>query len=99
MIGLGEPRKFAPGVVDAPILTWWASIPSSPSHRPQDDVLKPLRRRPTYRFWSTTFKSDPSVIGKVVRLGSFAIDLPLSSASSNPLSRIPCGYLKSLPTL
>src|SRR6266702_470308 len=24
----------------------------------------------TYRFWSTSFKSDPSVIGKAVRLGS-----------------------------
>jgi predicted permease len=24
----------------------------------------------TYRFWSTTLKSDPSVIGKVIRLGS-----------------------------
>ena len=25
----------------------------------------------TYRFWTTVFKSDPSVVGKVVRLGSF----------------------------
>ena len=25
----------------------------------------------TYRFWSTAFKKDPSVLGKVVRLGSF----------------------------
>ena len=25
----------------------------------------------TYRFWTTALKSDPSVIGKVVRLGSF----------------------------
>ncbi len=25
----------------------------------------------TYRFWSTTLKSDPSVLGKTVRLGSF----------------------------
>ena len=24
----------------------------------------------TYRFWSTAFKKDPSVIGKTVRLGS-----------------------------
>src|SRR5207249_7496996 len=25
----------------------------------------------TYRFWTTALKSDPSVLGKVVRLGSF----------------------------
>jgi putative ABC transport system permease protein len=30
----------------------------------------------TYRFWSTSLKSDPSVLGKTVRLGSFGDSRP-----------------------
>src|SRR5262245_55357895 len=28
----------------------------------------------TYRFWATTFKKDPSIIGKTVRLGGLGSD-------------------------
>jgi len=101
MIGLGEPREVRAGVVDG---SYFAVVGLHPVLGrligPQDDGPKAdgvvvL----TYRFWSTTFKSDPSVIGKTVRLAAAsAIDLPPSSASSNPLSPIP-RIPKSLPTL
>src|SRR5216683_1642085 len=72
MIGLGEPREVRAGVVDG---SYFAVVGLHPVLGrligPQDDGPKAdgvvvL----TYRFWSTTFKSDPSVIGKTVRLGS-----------------------------
>ena len=73
MIGLGEPREVQAGVVGG---TYFDVMGLHPVLGrligPQDDgpnaagvaVL-------TYRFWTTTFKKDPSVIGKTVRLGSF----------------------------
>jgi predicted permease len=73
MIGLGEPREVRAGVVGG---TYFDVMGLHPVLGrligPQDDgpnaagvvVL-------TYRFWSTAFKKDPSVIGKTVRLGSF----------------------------
>jgi len=73
MIGLGEPREVRAGVVDGSYFDVMGLHPVlGRLIGPQDDgpraagvvVL-------TYRFWSTTFKSDPSVIGKAVRLGSF----------------------------
>ena len=72
MIGLGEPREVKAGVVGG---SYFAVMGLHPVLGrligPQDDgpraagvvVL-------TYRFWTTTFKKDPSVIGKTVRLGS-----------------------------
>ena len=72
MIGLGEPREVRAGVVDG---SYFEVVGLHPVLGrligPQDDgpnaagvaVL-------TYRFWSTTYKSDPSVIGKTLRLGS-----------------------------
>ncbi len=72
MIGLGEPREVRAGVVDG---SYFDVVGLHPVLGrligPQDDgpsaagvaVL-------TYRFWSTTYKSDPSVIGKTLRLGS-----------------------------
>src|SRR5467141_3036605 len=72
MIGLGEPREVRAGVVDG---SYFAVVGLHPVLGrligPQDDGPKAdgvvvL----TYRFWSTTFKSDPSIIGKTVRLGS-----------------------------
>jgi putative ABC transport system permease protein len=71
MIGLGEPREVRAGVVDG---NYFEVVGLHPVLGrligPQDDgpnaagvaVL-------TYRFWSTTYKSDPSVIGKTLRLG------------------------------
>jgi putative ABC transport system permease protein len=72
MIGLGEPREVRAGVVDG---NYFEVVGLHPVLGrligPQDDgpsaagvvVL-------TYRFWSTTYKSDPSVIGKTLHLGS-----------------------------
>src|SRR5713226_6411978 len=72
MIGLGEPREVRAGVVDGsyfdvvglnPVLCRLVS-PQDPG--PQAAGVAVL----TYRFWSSTLKSDPSVVGKALRLGS-----------------------------
>jgi putative ABC transport system permease protein len=72
MIGLGEPREVQAGVVGG---TYFHVMGLHPVLGrligPQDDgpqaggvvVL-------TYRFWNTTLKKDPRVIGKTVRLDS-----------------------------
>jgi putative ABC transport system permease protein len=73
MIGLGEPREVKAGVVGGSFFDVMGLHPVlGRLIGPQDDgpnaagvvVL-------TYRFWTTSFKKDPSVIGKAVRLGSF----------------------------
>src|SRR5580765_6750826 len=73
MIGLGEPREVKAGVVGGSYFDVMGLHPVlGRLIGPQDDgpnasgavVL-------TYRFWSTAFKKDPSVLGKTVRLGSF----------------------------
>jgi putative ABC transport system permease protein len=72
MIGLGEPREVRAGVVDGsyfdvvglhPVL---GRLIGPPDDGPKAAGVAVL----TYRFWTTTYKSDPSVIGKTVRLGS-----------------------------
>src|SRR6266581_1119510 len=72
MIGLGEPREVRAGVVDG---SYFDVVGLHPVLGrlvgPQDDGPKAAGVVVlTYRFWSTTFKSDPSVIRKAVRLGS-----------------------------
>jgi putative ABC transport system permease protein len=72
LIGLGEPREVRAGVVDG---SYFEVVGLHPVLGrligPQDDGPKaPGVVVLTYRFWSTTFKSDPSVMGKTVRLGS-----------------------------
>src|SRR3989441_504414 len=72
MIGLGEPREVRAGVVDG---SYFDVVGLRPVLGrligPQDDGPKAAGVVVlTYRFWSTTLKSDPSVIGKTVRLGS-----------------------------
>lgn len=73
MVGLGEPREVKAGVVGGSYFDVMGLHPVlGRLIEPQDDgpnaagavVL-------TYRFWSTSLKKDPSVIGKTVRLGSF----------------------------
>jgi predicted permease len=73
MIGLGEPREVRAGVVDGsyfdvmglhPVL---GRLVGAQDDGPKAAGVVVL----TYRFWSTILKSDPSVIGKTVRLGSF----------------------------
>src|SRR5215469_15280727 len=73
MIGLGEPREVKAGVVGGSYFDVMGLHPVlGRLIGPKDDgpnaagavVL-------TYRFWSTTFKKDASVLGRTVRLGSF----------------------------
>src|SRR5467141_4519037 len=73
MIGLGEPREVQAGVVDGTFFEVMGRHPVlGRLIGPQDDGPKAAGVVVfTYRFWSTTFKNDPSVIGKAVRLGSF----------------------------
>jgi putative ABC transport system permease protein len=72
MIGLGEPRGVQGGVVGGTFFEVMGLRPVlGRLIGPQDDgpnaagviVL-------TYRFWSTVYKKDPTVIGKTVRLSS-----------------------------
>src|SRR6266404_5798953 len=65
MIGLGEPREVQAGDVSGlhPALGRLIG--------PQDDGPKAAGVIVlTYRFWTTTLRKDPSVIGKTVQLGS-----------------------------
>ena len=72
MIGLGEPRTVRAGVVDGryfEVMGLRASL---------GRVLTPSDDGPTaagaalltHRFWTTGLNSDPSVLGKTIRLGS-----------------------------
>lgn len=73
MIGLGEPREVKAGVVGGSYFDVMGLHPVlGRLIGPQDDGPKAAGVVVlTYRFWSTTFKKDRSVIGKTVRLGSF----------------------------
>jgi putative ABC transport system permease protein len=73
MVGLGEPREVRAGVVGGSYFQVMGLHPVlGRLIGPQDDGPKAAGVVVlTYRFWTTVFKSDPSVIGKVVRLGSF----------------------------
>ena len=71
--GLGEPREVRAGVVGGnyfevmglhPVLGRLLDMRDDGSSAAGAVVL-------TYRFWTTALKSDPSVLGKTVRLGSF----------------------------
>jgi putative ABC transport system permease protein len=72
MIGLGEPRSIQGGVVSG---TYFDVMGLRPVLGrligPQDDGPKAAGVVVlTYRFWTTAFHKDPSVLGKTVRLGS-----------------------------
>jgi putative ABC transport system permease protein len=71
MIGLGEPRVVRAGVVGG---TYFDVMGLRPVLGrllgPSDDGPRAAGAMVlTYRFWSTALRSDPSVIGKNVRLG------------------------------
>ncbi|HLJ46290.1 MAG TPA: ADOP family duplicated permease [Bryobacteraceae bacterium] len=73
MVGLGEPREVRAGVVGGSYFSVMGLRPVLgrllDAH---DDGPKAAGAAVlTYRFWSTALKSDTSVIGKTVRLGSF----------------------------
>src|SRR4051795_6512121 len=72
MVGLGEPREVRAGVVGGSYFDVMGLHPVLGRLLDQRDdgpaaagalVL-------TYRFWSTVLKSDPSLLGKTVRLGT-----------------------------
>jgi putative ABC transport system permease protein len=73
MVGLGEPRTVSAGVVGGsyfqvmglrPVLGRLLDGRDDGPNAAGAIVL-------TYRFWSTTLKSDPKVLGKTVRLDSY----------------------------
>src|SRR5713226_6849475 len=72
MVGLGEPREVRAGVVGGsyfqvmglhPVLGRLLDAQDDGPNAAGAAVL-------TYRFWTTSLKSDPSVLGKTVRLGT-----------------------------
>ncbi len=74
MLGLGEPREIRAGVVDGnyfevmglhPVL---GRLLNSGDDGPNAAGAAVL----TYRYWSTSLHSDRGVLGKTLRLGSFA---------------------------
>jgi putative ABC transport system permease protein len=71
VVGLGEPRVVRAGVVGGSYFDVMGLRPvrgrllDATDDGPQAAGAVVL----TYRFWSTTLQSDPSVLGKVVRLG------------------------------
>ncbi|HEY6249533.1 MAG TPA: ABC transporter permease [Candidatus Angelobacter sp.] len=73
MVGLGEPREIRSGVVDGNYFEVMGLRPyigrllNSGDDGPKAAGAVVL----TYRFWSTGLHSDPSVIGKTIRLESF----------------------------
>jgi predicted permease len=72
MIGLGEPRVVSAGVVSGSYFEVMGLRPvlgrliNASDDGPEAAGVVVL----THRFWTTEFKSDPSVIGKTVRLDS-----------------------------
>ena len=71
MVGLGDPREVRAGVVGGsyfevmglhPVLGRLLDMHDDGPKAAGAAVL-------TYRFWTTTLKSDPSVVGKEIRLG------------------------------
>ena len=72
MIGLGEPREVQAGVVGGNYFEVMGLHPVlGRLIGPQDDGPKAAGVVVlTYRFWTTTLRKDPGVIGKTVDLGS-----------------------------
>jgi putative ABC transport system permease protein len=73
MVGLGQPREIHAGVVDGNYFEVMGLRPVlGRLLTPSDDGPNAAGAAVlTYRFWSTSLQSDPSVIGKTLRLGSF----------------------------
>jgi predicted permease len=71
MVGLGEPRVVSAGVVGGSYFDVMGLRPiRGRLLGPSDDGPNAAGAAVlTYRFWTTTLGSDPSVIGKTVRLG------------------------------
>jgi len=71
LVGLGEPREVRSGVVGGSYFEVMGLHPVlGRLLGPRDDGPKAAGAVVlTYRFWTTALKNDPSVLGKVVRLG------------------------------
>jgi len=72
MVGLGEPREVRAGVVNGSYFHVMGLRPVlGRLLGPQDDGPNAAGAAVlTYRFWTTALKSDPTVLGKNVRLGT-----------------------------
>lgn len=72
LIGLGQPREVRAGVVGGSYFNVMGLKPVlGRLLGPEDDGPKAAGAVVlTYRFWTTALKSDPSVLGKVVRVGT-----------------------------
>src|SRR6185369_13455 len=71
MLGLGEPRTVVAGVVDG---NYFDVVGLRPVlgrllNKGDDGPAAAGAAVLTHRFWATTLNSDPSVIGKTIRLG------------------------------
>ncbi len=73
IVGLGEPRTIRAGVVGGSYFEVMGlrSVLGRLLDARDDGPNAPGAVVLTYRFWSAALKSDPSVIGKVIRLDSF----------------------------
>jgi putative ABC transport system permease protein len=71
MVGLGEPREVQAGVVGGSYFSVMGLHPVLGRLLDQRDDGPTAAGAAvlTYRFWTTALKSDPSVIGKTIRLG------------------------------
>jgi predicted permease len=72
MVGLGEPREVRSGVVGGSYFKVMGLRPVlGRLLGPRDDGANAAGAVVlTYRFWTTVLKSDPSVLGKSIRLGT-----------------------------
>ena len=78
MVGVGEPRSVRAGVVGGSYFQTMGLRPVlGRLLDAQDDGPKAAGAVVlTYRFWSSAFNRDPSVIGKTVKLGTFVDSRP-----------------------
>ena len=72
LVGLGEPREVQAGVVGGSYFSVMGLHPVLGRLLDQHDDGPSAAGAAvlTYRFWTTDLKSDPSVIGKTIRLGT-----------------------------
>src|SRR5882757_3753320 len=72
MVGLGEPREVRAGVVSGSYFDVMGLHPvlGRLLDKRDDGPSAAGAMVLTYRFWTATLKSDPSVVGKSVRLGT-----------------------------
>lgn len=72
MIGLGEPRVIQAGVVNGNYFDVMGlrAVQGRLLNPSDDGPAAPGAAVLTYRFWTTGLKSDPSVLGKQIRLGT-----------------------------